>query len=345
MNKNQSHNSKLNERLKKRFTFMILFWIFVAVISVTLGRYAISFEEFFQAIGQMFKGQSHLADQNVVIVLKNIRIPRILLASLVGFALSVAGATYQGVFQNAMASPDVLGASSGAAFGAALSILLHGNKFAIILFSFVFSLIAVFLSLLISIKGHGDKVLLLVLSGMMVSSLFSAGTSYLKLVADPASELPAITYWLMGSLSGATKYDVMIAAIPMFIAIIPIYLLRWQINILTLGDDSARYLGIDPQSVRLIVIICSTLLTASAVCVTGMIGWIGLVIPHLCRRIVGNNYMYLIPAASLVGASFLLIVDNISRNLLMTEIPLGILTAFIGAPFFMYLITMKKNIL
>ncbi len=345
MNKNQSHNSKLNERLKKRFTFMILFWIFVAVISVTLGRYAISFEEFFQAIGQMFKGQSHLADQNVVIVLKNIRIPRILLASLVGFALSVAGATYQGVFQNAMASPDVLGASSGAAFGAALSILLHGNKFVIILFSFIFSLIAVSLSLLISIKGHGDKVLLLVLSGMMVSSLFSAGTSYLKLVADPASELPAITYWLMGSLSGATKYDVMIAAIPMFIAIIPIYLLRWQINILTLGDDSARSLGIDPQRVRLIVIICSTLLTASAVCVTGMIGWIGLVIPHLCRRIVGNNYMYLIPAASLVGASFLLIVDNISRNLLMTEIPLGILTAFIGAPFFMYLITMKKNIL
>lgn len=331
--------------VKKNFTIMVLAWLILAVVSVALGRYNISLKDLFQTVFQDLVGKDNTLDENILVVIYNVRIPRILLASLVGFALAVAGASYQGVFQNAMASPDVLGASSGAAFGAALAILMQGNRFVITISAFIMSMVAVFLSWFISERAKGDKVLLLVLSGMMVSSLFRAGTSYLKLVADPNSQLPAITYWLMGSLSGATKYDVLIAVVPMLVGIIPLFLLRWQINILTLGDDSARSLGVDAKKIRLIVIGCSTLLTAAAVCVSGMIGWVGLVIPHICRRIVGNNYKYLIPASMLIGASFLLIVDNISRNLLATEIPIGILTAFIGAPFFMGLIMRRENII
>jgi iron complex transport system permease protein len=175
----------------------------------------------------------------------------------------------------------------------------------------------------------------------MVSSLFSAGTSFIKLVADPNDQLPAITYWLMGSLSGTKKGDVLFVILPMAMGLIPLLLIRWRMNVLTLGDDEAKTMGVNANQIRLIVIICSTLITAASVSVSGMIGWVGLVIPHLSRKLVGNNYKHLIPASMLFGAIFLLLVDNVSRNLLTTEIPLGILTAFIGAPFFIYLITRK----
>jgi iron complex transport system permease protein len=186
-------------------------------------------------------------------------------------------------------------------------------------------------------------VLGLVLAGIMVGSLFSAGTSYIKLVADSNNQLPAITYWLMGSLSGATTQTVTIVLLPMALGLIPLFLLRWRINVLTLGDDEARTMGINSTRLRIIVIMCATLVTAASVSVTGMIGWVGLVIPHLSRRLVGNNYKHLMPATMLFGAIFLLLVDDVSRNLLQTEIPLGILTAFIGAPFFVYLITRKEE--
>ena len=179
----------------------------------------------------------------------------------------------------------------------------------------------------------------------MVSSLFSAGTSYIKLVADPSNELPAITYWLMGSLSGARLKDVGFAIIPMAIGALPLLLLRWRINILTLGDEEAATLGVNTGVLRLIVILCATFLTASSVAVSGMIGWVGLVIPHLSRKLVGNDCRHLLPSSMLMGAGFLLLVDNISRNLMATEIPIGILTAFIGAPFFIYLMTRRRNML
>jgi iron complex transport system permease protein len=181
----------------------------------------------------------------------------------------------------------------------------------------------------------------LVLCGIMVSSLFTASTSYLKLVADPNDELQAITYWLMGSLSGATRKTVFMAMIPMAIGLIPLFFLRWRINVLTLGDEEARTMGINATRLRLVIILCATLITAASVSVSGMIGWVGLVIPHLARMLVGNNYKHLMPATMLFGAIFMLLVDNVSRNLLQTEIPIGILTAFIGAPFFIYLITRK----
>lgn len=275
----------------------------------------------------------------------NIRLPRIALACMVGCCLSLAGTAYQSVFQNPMAAPDILGASSGACFGAALGILLGMTHGGITLMAFVMSLSTVALVYLIGSRTRGNRSISILLAGVMVSSLFSAGTSYIKLVADPSNELPAITYWLMGSLSGARLSEVGAALIPMLIGVIPLLLLRWRINILTLGDEEAATLGVNTGVLRLIVILCATFLTASSVAVSGMIGWVGLVIPHLSRKLVGNDCRYLLPTSMIMGAGFLLLVDNLSRNLMATEIPIGILTAFIGAPFFIYLMTRRRNVL
>jgi len=318
--------------------------IAVIVFSFFLGRYPISPPELFSILlSKIFPIDQYWTDQ-MATILFNVRLPRILLACMVGCCLSTAGASYQGIFQNPMAAPDILGATSGAAFGAALAILNGGNSLVITLYAFFFSLLTVTLVYLISKKAQGKKVLGLILSGIMVSSLFSAATSFIKLVADPSDQLPAITYWLMGSLSGANKNTVIMAFIPMAIGLIPLFFLRWRINVLTLGDDEARTMGINSTKLRLIIIVCATLVTAASVSVSGMIGWVGLVIPHLSRRLVGNNYKYLMPATMIFGAIFMLVVDNVSRNLLQTEIPIGILTAFVGAPFFVYLITKKGEV-
>ena len=317
--------------------------ILTIIVSFFLGRFPISPGELFQILfSQIFPIEQTWTVQ-MEKILFNVRLPRILLACLIGCSLAAAGAAYQGIFQNPMAAPDILGATSGAAFGAALAILNDGNNLAITLSAFAFSLLTVTVVYLISKKAKGKKVLGLVLCGIMVSSLFTAGTSYLKLVADPNDQLQAITYWLMGSLSGATQKTVLMAFIPMAIGLIPLFLLRWRINVLTLGDEEARAMGINPARLRFIIIMCASLVTAASVSVSGMIGWVGLVIPHLARMLVGNNYKHLMPATMLFGAVFMLLVDNISRNLLQTEIPIGILTAFIGAPFFVYLITRKEE--
>lgn len=307
-------------------------------ISFALGRYPISLKELGGILLSKVVPVEPFWTARMETVLFSVRLPRILLACMVGCCLSAAGASYQGIFQNPMASPDILGASAGAAFGAALAILLDVGTQMVTFSAFFFSLVSIGLVWVVSRKARGKKLLGLILSGIMISSLFQAGTSFVKLVADPNNQLPAITYWLMGSLSGARMNDVLFAMIPMGIGLIPLLLLRWRINILTLGDEEARTMGINVSGIRLVVIICATLITAAAVSVSGTIGWVGLVIPHLSRRLVGNNYRHLMPASLLFGALFLLIVDNVSRNLLATEIPIGILTAFVGAPFFLYLI-------
>ena len=271
-----------------------------------------------------------------------IRLPRIALSCLVGCSLSTAGAAYQGIFQNPMASPDLLGASSGAAFGAALAILLGAGMSLVTASAFFFSLLTVSLVMLVSLRAPGRRVVSLILGGEMVSSLFSAGTSYIKLVADPGSQLPEITYWLMGSLSGTSAQSIRFACVPMALGLLPLLLLRWRLNLLTLGDDEARALGVHAGRLRLAVVLCSTLITAASVSVSGLIGWVGLVVPHLARKLVGSDYRVLLPCSMLMGAGFLLLVDDMSRSLLQTEIPIGILTAFIGAPFFLYLIMRKE---
>ena len=262
------------------------------------------------------------------------RLPRILLACLVGGGLSAAGTAYQGVFQNPMAAPDILGASSGAGFGAALAILLGLGRGLTVAMAFGFGLLTVGAVVYTSRWVKGKQVLGLVLSGMIVSSLASSGTSLIKLTADPQNQLPAITYWLMGSLNGASPKDVWLAAVPMALGLIPLLLLRWRINLLTLGDGEARSMGVNAGALRTVVLLCATLATAASVAVSGMIGWVGLVVPHLA----GEDYSRLLPAAVLFGAVFLLLVDDLSRSLMASEIPIGILTSFVGAPFFLYFI-------
>ncbi|HHU22017.1 MAG TPA: iron ABC transporter permease [Clostridiales bacterium] len=332
---------KKRKKLPYGTVVLILFILLVGavILSFMLGRYPVPPRELLGILLSKVFTVEPFWNDTMELVLFNIRLPRILLACLVGCCLSAAGTAYQGVLQNPMAAPDILGASSGAAFGAALAILFNRNSWTVIISAFVFSLMTVALVIFIGERSRGKKVLGLILSGIMISSLFSAATSFVKLVADPSNQLPAITYWLMGSLAGTKRGELLFAVFPMAGGLIPLLLLRWRINVLTLGDDEARTMGVNAAALRTIVIICATLVTAASVSVSGMIGWVGLVIPHFARRMVGNNYKHLMPASMILGAIFLLLVDNVSRNLLAMEIPIGILTAFIGAPFFIYLIT------
>ena len=318
--------------------------VITILASFLLGKYAVPLPELLGILGsklglpiaQFWTAQMETA-------LWNIRLPRVLLSVLVGACLAAAGASYQGVFQNPMASPDILGASAGAGFGAALAILLGLSSAWITVGAFSMSLMTVAIVFSISRHAKGDRILGLVLAGIMVSALFQSGTSFIKLVADPNNQLPQITFWLMGSLSGARWDEIEFVMIPMLAGLIPLLLLRWQLNVITMGDDEARAMGVNAPRLRIIIAVCSTLVTASAVSVSGMIGCVGLVIPHMMRRLVGSDYRYLMPASMLGGGIFLLVVDNVSRNATTAGIPIGILTAFIGAPFFLWLITGKGD--
>ena len=313
-------------------------------LSFTLGRYPVPLKELggilLHRLAALFGAETEVFwTSQMEAAVFNIRLPRVVLSVLVGASLAAAGASYQGVFQNPMASPDILGASAGAGFGAALAILWDFSNFSITLSAFAMSLISVALVFFVSRHAKGDRVLGLVLAGIMISSLFQSGTSFIKLVADPNNKLPQITYWLMGSLSGAQWKNVQLAIVPMLLGFLPLLALRWRINVITMGDDEARAMGVNAHRVRLGVIVCSTLITAAAVSVSGMIGWVGLVIPHMMRRIVGSDYRYLMPASILGGGLFLMLVDDVSRNAFSSGMPIGILTAFIGAPFFLWLMT------
>ena len=242
------------------------------------------------------------------------------------------------MFRNPMVSPDLLGASTGACFGAALAILLGASYAVITASSFLFGLAAVGLTYLVGRLSRIRSTLAMVLAGMMVGSLFSAGTSFIKLVADTTDQLPAITYWLMGALTSVRLDDLHFAMVPILCGLIPLFFLRWRLNLLTVSEAEARSMGVNTRLLRLLVILCATLATAASVSISGMIGWVGLVIPHICRLLVGQDAQRLLPCSMLLGASFLMLVDDLARCLAASEIPLGILTAFVGAPLFLYLI-------
>lgn len=307
------------------------------LLSFVVGRYGVPLGQVVRILLSGVLPLEQTWTDNMAIAVLNVRLPRILLACLVGCGLSAAGTGYQTVFQNPMAAPDILGASSGACFGAALAIMTGQSAVMITVFAFLASLLSVALVYLVGNHTRGNRVVNLLLAGIMVGSLFSACTSYIKLVADPTNQLPQITYWLMGSLSGTRMGTVKFAAVCMAVGLVPLLLLRWRMNLLTLSPDEARAMGVHTDRLRLAVILSSTVLTAAAVSVSGMIGWVGLVIPHLSRRIVGSDCRRLMPMSCLFGAAFLLLVDNMARCLTATEIPIGILTAFVGAPFFIYL--------
>lgn len=334
-----------DKRYARRFAVLGAVFLAVLLGSLLVGRYALSPGQLVHMLWTRISDGAAdwpISDDKVVFA---VRLPRVAAAALVGAALAVSGAAYQGMFRNPMVSPDILGASTGAGFGAAVAILLGAGYFGISAAAFCCGLLAVAAAWLVSRLSKADQAVALILAGMMISSLFSAGTSFVKLVADTQQQLPAITYWLMGSLSGTRMKDVTFALLPMALGAVPLLLLRWRVNLLTLSEEEARSMGVNTTALRLVVILCATVLTAASVSVSGMIGWVGLVIPHLSRKLVGSDCRRLLPAAMLLGAIFLLLVDNVSRNLLAVEIPIGILTAFIGAPFFIYLMTRKEHVL
>lgn len=277
-------------------------------------------------------------------VLLSIRLPRVVAALLLGAALAAAGACYQTLFRNPLVSPDILGVSAGAGLGAVLGIFLSLPVAAIQLMGFAGGLGAVALvGFVAAAVRTGDRTLVLVLAGVVVGALTGAATSLLKVLADPYDQLPAITFWLLGSLAGIKTEDVLPALPVVALGLIPLVLLRWRINVLALGDEEARALGVEAGRLRLLVIVCATLITASVVAIAGVVGWVGLVIPHIARMIVGPGFGRLLPAAALLGAGYMLAVDTLARTVSGTEVPLGILTAVVGAPFFLWLLARGRR--
>ena len=327
-----------DKRYARRFAVLGAVFLAVLLGSLLVGRYALSPGQLVHMLWTRITGGAAdwpISDDKVVFA---VRLPRVAAAALAGAALAVSGAAYQGMFRNPMVSPDILGASTGAGFGAAVAILLGAGYFGISAAAFCCGLLAVAAAWLVSRLSRTNQTVALILAGMMISSLFSAGTSFVKLVADTQQQLPAITYWLMGSLSSIKAEDVCFLVLPVAVGLLPLFLLRWRMNLLTGGEEEAQSMGVRTGVLRLVVILCATLLTAASVAVSGMIGWVGLVIPHFCRMLFGYDYRRLIPAAALFGAAFLLAVDDIARLVTTGELPLGILTAFVGAPLFLYLI-------
>lgn len=317
---------------------MIILPLLLFFLSICFGRYWVSPETvlkiLFTHVLPITPDWSPLQESVVL----SIRLPRIILVMLVGAGLAVAGAAFQGLFGNPLVSPDILGVSAGAGFGAALAIMVSGQLALIQLMAFSFGIVAVVITYSIGHLKTGTPLFMLVLSGVITGAFFQALISLLKYLADPNDKLPTIVYWLMGSMAGATYTDLIIGMPLILGGIFILYLLRWRINILSLDEEEARSLGIDVQRLRWLVIIAATVITATAVSLCGIVGWVGLVVPHIGRMLVGPDHRKLLPACISIGAFLLLFIDNIARSATSAEIPLSILTAVIGAPFFAYLL-------
>ena len=327
-------------RISPQYKLTVLLLLLVALICVSslLGRYAVRASDVLAAcLGWMGLAPTVHGGAQVVMEL---RLPRIVGAVLVGAALSVSGAAYQVMFRNPMVSPTILGVSAGAAFGAAIAILLSLPVLVVHLTTFGGGLLAVAITYVVGVKfcRGGNTTLAIILSGIIVSTLFTSLLSMIKYVADPYDKLPVIVYWLMGSLASITRDNLILPLLLMAAAFLLLYFLRWKINLLSFGDEEAKSLGIPVERLRLTVIICATLMTAAAVSISGIIGLVGLVVPHLVRFIVGPNFRFLLPGSALMGGLFLLASDNLARTLWTMEIPLGILTSLFGVPFFLYLL-------
>ncbi|MBM3547571.1 MAG: iron ABC transporter permease [Alphaproteobacteria bacterium] len=279
----------------------------------------------------------------VELVILDVRGPRIAAAVLVGGALAAAGATYQNLFRNPLVSPGVLGVSSGAGFGAALGIILGMPGFGIQGLAFLLGLVAVALTIWLGRTFDRRATLVLVVAGLVVSAFFQALISLIKIVADPLNQLPTITFWLLGGLHRMSAASLVTALIPIAVAGFVLHALRWKVNTLAAGEDEARTMGVDVPKVRLALILASTLMTAACVAVSGIVGWVGLLIPHIVRMLVGPSFAVVLPLSALVGGGFLLGIDNLARLPGTTEIPLGILTALIGAPFFALILARTRR--
>jgi iron complex transport system permease protein len=310
----------------------------LTVVAFAVGRYPISLSEL---LSLMSGADVPPAVESIVL---QVRGPRVLAALLVGAALAAAGTAYQGMFRNPLVSPDILGVSTGAALGAVLGIFLSLNVFFIQVFAFAGGLLAVGLVYWVAsrLREH-DPLLALVLTGVVIGTLLGSVIALLKYLADPYNQLPAITFWLLGSLASISPRDLAAAAPLALIALAPMLLLRWRINLLALPDDEARALGVDTARLRTLVVAAATLMTAAVVAISGIIGWVGLLIPHAARLLVGPDFGRLLPLAMVLGAGFLLAVDTLCRTLAPIEIPPGVLTALIGTPFFLWLFALARR--
>lgn len=325
-------------------TIILLFVLLIAIalIASGVGPYPIAPLTVLDVLTQRLFGAS--ADSTISTVLFNIRLPRVVAAGLVGAALAAAGAAYQSLFRNPLVSPDILGVSTGAGLGAVIGILLGLPVFIIQLFGFAGGLATVMIvvALARTLRGSGD-VLVLVLAGIVVGALAGAAISLVKVLADPYDQLPAITFWLLGSLAGVRANDVAATVPVVLIGLAPLILLRWRIGVLSLGDDEARALGVNVERVRAIVIAAATLVTASVVAISGVIGWVGLMIPHMARILTGPRFDRLLLASIPLGAAFMIAVDTLARAGARIEIPLGVLTAAIGGPIFVWLLARSRK--
>lgn len=322
---------------------LILLPLLLLILSISVGRYGISPKEILYSFFQWISGRDMGIDDATYSVAIRIRLERGVEGLLVGGALAVSGACFQSIFRNPLVSGGMLGVSGGAGFGAALSILIFSGTFMTSIFAFIFGIGAVILAYLVGRTNGGTPTLTLVLGGIIVQSIFSALISLLKYVADPLGQLPTITFWLMGSLAGTKTEELIMAVFPMVAGMVGIFLFRWRLNVMSMGDREAKTMGINVDLNRAVLIGFATLATAGAVSVAGVVGWIGLVVPHMCRMIMGSDNRWIIPASISLGGCFMVAVDILCRTLTGGEIPLGIMTALVGAPFFIYLLKKTKG--
>jgi len=328
-----------------KWILMGVLLVVLFIVSLFLGRYIVMPDDVIKIIGQQI---FHLPIETTwtasaeTVVIK-VRLPRAIMATLIGAGLSMSGAAFQGMFQNPLVSPFILGVSAGASFGAAIGLVFELPTIGIQATSFVFGLVAVGITYFLAHMYKTTPVLMLVLSGTVVSAFFQAMLSLIKFVADDEEKLPAITFWLMGSLGNVGLEDIAIAAIPLIVCMVALFVIRWKLNVLSMGDRESRALGVNNERVKLIIIIATTVITSTSVAFCGIIGWVGQVIPHFCRMLVGPDHKVLIPATMLVGSCYLILIDNMCRLFTVTEIPLGILTAVVGAPVFAYLLRKTKG--
>jgi iron complex transport system permease protein len=315
------------------------------LMALTVGRYPVSISELFDIVAAKLSGRAPDVPAAAVNVIWQIRGPRVLAAALVGASLAIAGTAFQGLFRNPLVSPELLGASSGAALGAVIGIYLALGVFAIQAFAFVGGLLAVSAVYLIgsAIRAR-DPVLVLVLTGVVIGALLGAGVGLVKYIADPYNQLPAMTFWLLGSLAAINVADLVPLFGPVALGTLVLFALRWRMNVMSLPDEEARALGVSTGPLRIAIVAAATLVTSASVAAAGVIGWVGLVVPHIARTLVGPDFARLVPAAALLGGGFLLLIDTLARNTTAIEIPLGVLTALIGTPFFVWLLaSMSKT--
>ncbi len=328
---------------KLKICILVAALILLFFASFLIGRYPIALKTTVDIILSSFTNIEQYWDQTLATVVLEVRLPRIVLAILVGGALSVSGASYQTMFKNPMVSPDILGVSAGAGFGAALAMINNANWIEIQGMAFFFGVIAVTAAYLISSIFAGHSITVLVLAGVVVGAFFQALLSIVKTLADTDNELPSITFWLMGSLNRGTNQDVLIFLPVLILSMLVLFIFRHQIDALAAGEDEAQTMGVNVTRLKLTVIACSTLMTVSSVSICGIIGWIGMVVPHLARMITGANYSKIIALSFLIGGLFLLGIDNLIRGMNAIELPLGVLTALVGTPVFVVLLSRIKK--